>query len=157
MKVLITLASFILLFSCSPSHVSTNEKLAGNYFPNANWLVHSPQKEGMDSALLQQAVDFAKTQETTQMKPDFSTQEEIFGKVLGPMPSSRAATNGIILRHGYIVAEWGDTHHPDPTYSIAKSFLSIIMGITLDRGIVKSEKDLVSEYKIGRASCRERV
>ena len=72
--------------------------------------------------------------------------QEIFGKLLGPIPNSRAATNGIILRHGYIVAEWGDTKHADPTYSCAKSFLSVIMGITIDKGIVKSEKDLVTDY-----------
>ena len=62
------------------------------------------------------------------MTPDFSTQEEIFGKLLGPMPTSRAATNGLVLRHGYIVAEWGDTERADPTYSVAKSVLSTIAG-----------------------------
>src|SRR5262249_36156209 len=68
--------------------------------------------------------------------PNFSTQEEIFGKLLGPMPTSRAATNGIVLRNGYIVAEWGDTKRPDPTYSVAKSVLSTVTGITLERGMI---------------------
>ncbi|GAB3642243.1 serine hydrolase [Spirosoma arcticum] len=90
----------------------------------------------MDAARLDSAVAFAKTQETTQMKPDFSTQEEIFGKLLGPMPTSRAATNGIILRHGYIVAEWGDTQRADPTYSAAKSVLSTVVGISHERGLI---------------------
>ena len=136
----------VLLFSCSTKHVTTNNKVQGSYFPGKDWLIHTPQQEGLDPVMLNQAIDFARTQETTQMKPDFSTQEDIFGKLLGPMPASRAASNGIILRHGYIVAEWGDTHHPDPTYSIAKSVLSLIMGITVDRGLIKSEKDLVSDY-----------
>ncbi|MDB5240159.1 MAG: beta-lactamase [Spirosoma sp.] len=70
------------------------------------------------------------------MAPDFSTQEEIFGKLLGPMPTNRAATNGIILRHGYIVAEWGDTQRPDPTYSVAKSVLSTVVGISVERGLI---------------------
>jgi hypothetical protein len=27
----------------------------------------------------------------------------------------------LIIRHGYIVGEFGDTLRPDPTYSVAKS------------------------------------
>lgn len=117
------------------------------YFPpkGDNWTRRTPEKVGMDAALLYQAVAFAKTQETTQMAPDFSTQEEIFGKLLGPMPTSRAATNGIILRHGYIVAEWGDTQRPDPTYSVAKSVLSTVTGITIQRGMIPDVHDPVAK------------
>ena len=108
------------------------------YFPpkGDNWARLSPDKAGMNAALLDSAVAFAKTQETQQMKPDFSTQEEIFGTLLGPMPTSRAATNGIVLRHGYIVAEWGDTRAVDPTYSVAKSVLSTLVGISHERGLI---------------------
>ncbi|MCC3152586.1 serine hydrolase [Hymenobacter sp. BT770] len=118
------------------------------YFPapGDNWLRRRPTTEGFDSARLAEAVAFAQTQETTQMTPNFSTQEEIFGKLLGPMPTSRAATNGLILHHGYIVAEWGDTQHPDPTYSVAKSFLSTILGISIDRGLIKDIHDPVANY-----------
>ncbi|HYM94683.1 MAG TPA: serine hydrolase [Chitinophagaceae bacterium] len=142
---------FLLLaffIACNASHVSNSTSYSKIYYPGpANqWQRHEPKQEGMDDSLLQQAIDFAKTQETTQMKPDFSTQEIIFGKPLGPLPKDRAATNGIVLRHGYIVAEWGDTHRADPTYSCAKSFLSIIMGITIDKGLVKSENDPVANY-----------
>ncbi len=100
----------------------------------------------MDAARLDSAVAFAKTQETTQMKPDFSTQEQIFGKLLGPMPTSRAKTNGLVLRHGYIVAEWGDTDVVDPTYSVAKSVLSTVLGISIDRGMIKDIHDPVANY-----------
>jgi len=119
--------------------VATTQK---PYFPpndaglTDSWARLSPQKAGMNAELLDAAVAFAKTQETQQMKPDFSTQEEIFGKLLGPMPTSRATTNGIILRHGYIVAEWGDTRAVDPTYSVAKSVLSTLVGISHERGLI---------------------
>ncbi|GAB3568058.1 serine hydrolase [Spirosoma luteolum] len=110
----------------------------GVYFPAAgsNWAHRTPAQVGMNASRLADAVAFAQTQETTQMAPDFSTQEAIFGKLLGPMPTSRAATNGIILRHGYIVAEWGDTERADPTYSVAKSVLSTVLGISLERGLI---------------------
>src|SRR5215212_9460380 len=105
----ILFAVFLSVFlACHTTNQGKEAGVDGIYYPGAGdqWQIHTPGKEGMDAVLLQQAVDFAKTQETTQMKPDFSTQEIIFGKLLGPIPASRAATNGIILRHGYIVAEW---------------------------------------------------
>lgn len=128
--------SLVVLLTLSACHRPATT--ATPYFPAKGdaWARREPAKVGMDAARLDSAVAFAKTQETTQMKPDFSTQEEIFGKLLGPMPTSRATTNGIILRHGYIVAEWGDTQRADPTYSVAKSVLSTVVGISQERGLL---------------------
>jgi len=146
---------FILLtsltFACSQpgaQTASTATNVSKLYFPakGVKWETITPARVGIDDALLQQAVTWAKTQETTQMKPDFSTQEIIFGKLLGPIPKDRASTNGIILRHGYIVAEWGETQRPDPTYSVAKSVLSTILGITIDRGMIQNIQDPVVNY-----------
>jgi CubicO group peptidase (beta-lactamase class C family) len=80
------------------------------------------------------------------MPADFSAQVETFGRVLGPLPKMRGDTNGIVLRHGYIVAEWGDTNKIDPRYSVAKSFLSTITGLAFDRGLIKSVKDPMKQY-----------
>jgi CubicO group peptidase (beta-lactamase class C family) len=146
-----------LLLACKTQPVASTDTASPSatqvsapvpYYPGKgdNWERKSPEEVGMNTELLQQAIAFARTQETTQMAPDFSTQEEIFGKLLGPMPTSRAATNGLILRHGYIVAEWGDTRRADPTYSVAKSVLSTIAGITLERGMIKSLQDPVATY-----------
>ncbi|MBO0931745.1 serine hydrolase domain-containing protein [Fibrella aquatilis] len=116
------------------------------YFPPKGdaWAHRDPTQVGMNATKLAEAVAFAQTKETTQMPPDFSTQEETFGKLLGPMPTSRAKTNGLVLRHGYIVAEWGDTRAVDPTYSAAKSVLSTITGITLERGMIAKLTDPVA-------------
>lgn len=137
--------SVVILTGLSACHRPATQ--SATYFPakGNNWVHVAPAKVDMDPALLDQAVAFAKTQETTQMAPDFSTQEEIFGKLLGPMPTSRAATNGIILRHGYIVAEWGDTQRADPTYSVAKSVLSTILGITIERGMIPDIQEPVTK------------
>lgn len=130
--------SYALIVLVSLSACQRPATTATPYFPAKGdaWAQRDPAKVGMDADRLDSAVAYAKTQETTQMPPDFSTQEEIFGKLLGPMPTSRATTNGIILRHGYIVAEWGDTWQPDPTYSVAKSVLSTVLGITAGRGLI---------------------
>ncbi|MER2997013.1 serine hydrolase domain-containing protein [Pontibacter populi] len=145
---------FILaLVSCTerqtPATTNSAESAATKvYYPGKdnNWQEKKPAEVGMDAALLQQAVEWAKTQETTQIEKDFSTQREIFGEPLGPLPATRANTNGIIIKDGYIVAEWGDTKAVDPTYSVAKSFLSTILGLTIDRGMVQSINDPVGKY-----------
>jgi len=116
------------------------------YFPSKdNWERRKPSEVGMEEALLQQAIEFAKTQETNRPK-DLSDQVKVFGRVLGPMPPERGGVNGIVIRHGYIVAEFGDTTRIDPTYSVAKSYLSTILGLTIDRGMIKSVDDPVRNY-----------
>jgi len=132
----------------NPSDISQRQKKpTAVYYPGPGnaWQHKQPEAAGMDSALLDQAVAYAKTQAST-VPPDFSTQVETFGRVLGPLPKKRGETNGMIVRHGYIVAEWGNTNQVDPTYSVAKSFLSTLAGLAVDRGMIKSVQDPVTKY-----------
>ncbi len=119
------------------------------YYPPPNsWEHRKPSELGMDDAKIAEAVTWALTQETD-MPRDFSTQEKIFGKLLGPIPSTRAPVNGIILCKGYIIAEFGEkgaTSAADPTYSVAKSYLSTLTGLTIDRGLIKEVHDPVAKY-----------
>jgi CubicO group peptidase (beta-lactamase class C family) len=115
------------------------------YYPPAGQWAHKTAAEaGMDAAKLNEAVEFMKAHETTSPTPDFSNQEIVNGKLLGSIPTERAGTNGLIIRHGYIVAEFGDTLRPDPTYSVAKSMLSTVAGIALDRGLIPNLDDPVA-------------
>ena len=143
-RILITAAIALTLLASALAQKASQSSV---YYPAAgdNWQRKSPAEAGFSPELLEQAVAFAKTQETKQPR-DFSTQVQTFGALLGPMPKERAETNGIIIRHGYIVAEWGDTAHVDPTYSVAKSFLSTVLGLTIDRGMIKSIDDPVRNY-----------
>lgn len=150
----ISLRTLLLLVFVGCAGVSggfTNQKLSQKpdtvYYPPPGdaWQHAKPETVGMNSALLDEAVAHAKTQSST-IPRDFSTQVETFGRVLGPLPKERGETNGIILRHGYIVAEWGNTKQVDPTYSVAKSFLSTIAGLAVDRGMIKSVRDPVKNY-----------
>lgn len=107
-----------------------------SYFPpKGQWERRSPEAIGFDAAALKEAIDWAAAQESA-MPRDFSTQAKTFGKPLGPLPSTRALTNGVIIRHGYLVASFGDVEAVDPTYSIAKSYLSTLLGLTIDRGLI---------------------
>lgn len=115
------------------------------YFPPpGQWEKKSPAELGLDAARLQQAVDYARAHDSTW---DFDKdQVRTFGTPLGPLPKKRAPTNGIILRHGYIAAEFGDIKANDPVYSAAKSFLSTVCSVAVARGLIKDVNDPVAKY-----------
>lgn len=106
------------------------------YPPLGSWARKAPAELGIDAQKLDAAIAFAKEHETN-MPKDFSTQEQIFGSLLGPIPNDRASTNGLIIRRGYVVGEFGDTNRADPTYSVAKSLLSTVAGVALRDGLIR--------------------
>jgi CubicO group peptidase (beta-lactamase class C family) len=110
---------------------------AAYYPPSGAWAKKSPSEAGMDGVRLAAAMEFAKQRETTWPR-DFSTQEKIFGTKLGSMPTRRPATNGVIIRGGYIVGEFGDVSSVSPTYSVAKSMLATVTGVAVRDGLIKN-------------------
>lgn len=114
------------------------------YPPAGQWAHKSPAEVGMDAAKLNDALEFMKAHETASPARDFSDQEIVNGRMLASMPTERAATNALVIRHGYIAAEFGDTLRPDPTYSVAKSMLSTIAGIALQKGLIPGLDEPVS-------------
>ncbi len=121
---------------------------AGVYVPSRDsWQTRKPAEVGMDADRLNQAIEYAKTRDTAWGRDDYmADQVRTFGRPLGPVPPSHGRTNGVVIRHGYIVAEFGDTAVVEPTYSVAKSYLSTILGLTIDRTMIKSIKDPVANY-----------
>jgi CubicO group peptidase (beta-lactamase class C family) len=67
-----------------------------------------------------------------------------WGEPLGPV-TPRGATGGLVLRGGGLVASWGDVARVDMTYSVAKSYLAILAGLALGRGIIGSLDERLSE------------
>jgi len=124
---------------------SVHAQQTSAYFPPAgSWQRKSPADAGMDSIKLQAAIDFAQAHGSTW---DFERdQVRTFGRPLGPLPRQRAATNGIIVRHGFIVGSFGDIKANDPVYSVAKSFLSTVAALAVDRGLIKNVNDPVANY-----------
>jgi CubicO group peptidase (beta-lactamase class C family) len=125
------------------------------YPPAGTWEHKAPAAVGMDGAKLDAAIAFAQAHETNWPR-DFSTQEKIFGTLLGPIPKSRAGTNGLIIRHGYVVGEFGDTNNVAPTYSVAKSMLSTVTGVALrDRLITNLDSPVSLQIKDGGYDSRQ--
>ena len=132
----------LLLAAITPTLPAQNK---GTYFPpSGTWQHKTPAELGMDPVKLKEAVDFAMAHPNTW---DFDKdQVKKYGTVLGALPPQRAATNGVILRHGYIVATFGDTTTNDPVYSVAKSFISTVGSLAFDQGLIKDVNDPVDKY-----------
>jgi CubicO group peptidase (beta-lactamase class C family) len=120
------------------------QKPATYYPPAGTWEQKPPSALGLDPAKLKLAVEYAQANGS---KWDFEKdQVRTFGTPLGPLPKQRAATNGIILRHGYVAAEFGDIKANDPVYSAAKSFLSTVCSVAVAKGLIKDVNDPVANY-----------
>jgi CubicO group peptidase (beta-lactamase class C family) len=125
---------------------------AAAYYPGKwdDWETRTPQQVGMDAARLEQAVAFAKAHESTRPKNlDLAIRQSIsaqtYDELIGPT-NQRGAINGMILRHGYIVAQWGDTRKVDMTFSATKSYLATTAGLAWDKGLIRKLDDPVNMY-----------
>jgi CubicO group peptidase (beta-lactamase class C family) len=127
--------------------------------PGDSWATQTPDREGFDQPKLKAAIDFAianepkyspelaKVADIRDLRISIPLQfaEEPFSGPIGPL-APRAPANGIVIRHGYIVAEWGDTHAVDITNSVTKTFLSAVAGVAFDKGMIRSVDDRVIDY-----------
>jgi CubicO group peptidase (beta-lactamase class C family) len=132
-------------FALFPLFAALLAAQTATYFPpRGNWPAKSPAELGFDAEKLQEAVAFAQANESTW---DFDRdQVRTFGVVLGKLPKQRAHTNGLIIRHGYIAARFGDIEAADPNYSVAKSFISTVCSLAVERGLIKDVNDPVARY-----------
>jgi CubicO group peptidase (beta-lactamase class C family) len=124
---------------------------AADYFPpRGDWERRSPATLGIDSAHLQAAVDFAIANENPSPKDVATDLQNTFGKrepnykIIGPT-QPRAALNGIIVHRGYVVAEWGDTTRTDMAHSVAKTFLTTVVGLARQRGLIRDLNDFARD------------
>jgi CubicO group peptidase (beta-lactamase class C family) len=119
------------------------------YFPpQGDWARRPPAELGMDPARLAEAVAFAQSRESTR-EFDFSDQERIFGSLLGSVPTRRAATNGVVIYKGYVVAEFGETTAVDPTYSVAKSMMATVAALGVRDGRLAVDERVGATVKDG--------
>ncbi len=122
------------------------------YFPDRfDWQARSPAEAGMDPVLVGEAVQFAIASEnpaTKDLALDLATTfgaREPFDTPIGPV-KARGAANGLIIRRGYVVAEWGDTARVDMTFSVTKTFLSTVVGLAWQKGLIRDVTDLARDY-----------
>jgi CubicO group peptidase (beta-lactamase class C family) len=138
---------FILFFFTICYYSSYSQQL---YYPNSTWQTKKPAELKMNAALIDSAVNFAIRNET---KTDYDLrianykahEREPGYRIAGPM-KPRGKPAGLIVKNGYIIAQWGDVKRVDMTFSVSKSFLSTVGGIAIDDHLIKSIDDSVKDY-----------
>jgi CubicO group peptidase (beta-lactamase class C family) len=118
--------------------------------PAGSWERRTPQQLKLDPGKLKEAVDFAIASESKAPRDlqlaHFQTfGREPYGEPIGQFKDRGDAT-GVIIRNGYIVAEWGDPDRVDMTFSVTKSFLSTTVGLAFDRKLIRSLQDKAADY-----------
>src|SRR5437899_6424721 len=123
---------------------------AQTYYPDAAWQRKAPAEVGIDAQRLKEAIDYAIGAESRNPRDLTLNHYQTFGRephgaAIGPI-KDRGDPTGVIVRRGYIVAEWGEPLRVDMTHSVTKSMLSSVGGIAVDRGMIRSLDDTVREY-----------
>ena len=126
--------------------------IAAQYVParGDGWETRRPAEVGMSASGVQAAVDYAMTHETSQPRDQERGQNQSFGLEpfgfgIGPFKVHKGPA-GVIVRQGYIVAEWGDTRSVDMTHSVSKSFVTTTVGLAVQDGLIGSIDDLARDY-----------
>jgi CubicO group peptidase (beta-lactamase class C family) len=130
---------------------AVNVPATSTYFPERlDWQHKKPEEAGMNAALVNEAVQLAIANDTP--GPHDMTQfltssfgKEPFFSLIGPI-KDRGPASGLITRHGYIVAEWGDPNRADITNSVTKTFLTTVVGLAVQRGLIKDVNDYARDY-----------
>ena len=142
---LIFLGAILLL----PSGLLAQET---NYFPerNAVWAQKSATDVSLDDTKLKDAVTFAQDNEYSGSRDLRRAilkgfEREPFHEILGPT-KKRGGPAGLILKKGYLVAQWGDIRRVDMTFSVTKSFLSTMAGLAVDQNLISGTGDPVVQY-----------
>jgi CubicO group peptidase (beta-lactamase class C family) len=118
--------------------------------PGDDWERREPQEVGLGRDQLSKAISYAEAHETP-MPRDLTAKlqvdlaEEPHNDVIGPL-KDRGEPNGLVVRYGYIVAEWGDTERVDMSFSVTKSYLSAVAALAFDRGLIRDVHDHVRDY-----------
>ncbi len=122
-----------------------------NYTPPAgSWERRTPEQSKIDPVKLKEAIDFAMASEaraprSQELMLTQSFGQAPFGEIVGPV-KDRGPITGVIVRGGYIVAEFGEPSRVDMTHSVTKSFLSATVGLAFDRKLIRSLQDKVVDY-----------
>jgi CubicO group peptidase (beta-lactamase class C family) len=103
--------------------------------PGGEWQVETPESQGMDAAVLEEARAYA-------FADDMNTQ------------------GVVVVRNGVIVAEWyadgADETSWATSWSVAKSFTSALIGIAIDEGLIPGvDEPMTTWYPEWRGSERE--
>jgi CubicO group peptidase (beta-lactamase class C family) len=121
--------------------------------PPDDWPSRPPADLGLSAGGLAAAIEYHRAHES-RWRRDFLTGSGRYigvadeppapDDVLGPV-RHREGPSGLVVRGGHVAAEWGDTRRADMSFSIAKSYLAVLAGVAVARGLIESLDDPVRE------------
>ncbi len=144
----------VLALSVLASAVAPHDRARAQspYYPSApEWQRRTPAQAGMDPDRMEAAIKYAVANENPAFKDLALDQATTFGArepfdtVIGPL-KERGALNGLIVKNGYIVAEWGETSRVDVTHSVTKTFMTTVAGLAVQKGLIRSVDDYPRDY-----------
>jgi len=114
------------------------------YFPpsgDETWARISPADAGLSSEAVAAAVSHAEAHDSpwvrnlTRHLESGHFEPPPWNEIIGPT-RGRGGPSGLVVAGGKIVAEWGTPWRPDMTFSVAKSFISLCIGLAHDDGLL---------------------
>jgi hypothetical protein len=142
---------FALIVSVNCLSQSKKAVAPSLYYPSLHfWEKRSPESVGLSESVIQEAIKIAQQAESPNPRSMEENHYKTFGKEpfgdgIGPF-EDRGDQTGIIIYKGYKIAEWGNPLKCDMTHSVAKSFLSTVVGLAIDQQLITSVNDLVAPY-----------
>jgi CubicO group peptidase (beta-lactamase class C family) len=123
------------------------------YFPERlSWEHKRPDEAGMNAGRLDEAIKLAIASENPANKGSMNNflaanfgANEPLDTPIGPV-KDRGAPSGVVIRNGYIVAEWGEPNRVDMTFSVTKTFVTTMVGLAWQRGLIKDVNDFARDY-----------
>ncbi|HEY7508730.1 MAG TPA: serine hydrolase [Vicinamibacteria bacterium] len=152
MKTAVRRAAAVWVLLAATASAAPPARPAAPYVPprHPDWDRRTPAQAGLDAGRLAEAVALAVAGESKAPRDLALNHRLMFAREpenapIGPF-KERGDPTGLVLRGGYIVAEWGDPARVDMTFSVTKSFLSTVVGLAVDRGLIRDVTDRVQPY-----------
>ena len=112
----------------------TSDKEETTYYPTNTWRTSTPEEQGMDSEKLVELLKFVNTEEFTEYS---GFEYDVVDSIL-------------VIRNGYAVMDTyfypftsEDTNH---IFSCSKSVISLLVGIAIDKGYIKSVDETLLSF-----------
>lgn len=122
------------------------------YFPDRypQWETKESSEFNISDQILSEAVTFAKENEYSGPRDLRRAilkgfEREPYHKITGPT-KKRGGPAGMILKEGYLIAQWGDIRRVDMTFSVTKSFLSTTTALAWDKGLISDLQVQAGQY-----------
>jgi CubicO group peptidase (beta-lactamase class C family) len=117
-------------------------------WPDRDWAREAPARLGFDTDLLTAAVAGAIAREAKEPRDMASYLDAILApqshpEVIGLLLDA-SGPSGVVVRRGCVVAEWGDPTAVEMSFSVTKTYLSLVAGLASDRGLIAAVDEPVA-------------